>query len=440
MANKINPTPENTPKQNRHWVRISAVCNNKCLFCLDSDAQNGDFIDETEVRKTILEWFKVGEDNRLILSGGEASINPKFVDYIRYGKGLWYNRIQTITNGNRFSDLDFCQVVFEAWLWEVTFSMHGHTEKLHDYFVDTPGAFKKSLQGIINIRKHFPEVILNIDIVVNKMNVRFLPDMIRFWMKLGIMEFDILQIIPFGRGFAEHRSELFYNPKEYTEVLQETWKLSRIPGMYMWTNRFPVEVLEWYEELIQDPRKIQSETMGEWRDMFEAFIEKWVKPDCFWERCNVCFIQQYCHDFLNKNKKVLSERGKWLITESWIENEQKEWYLILRWEEEIEKIRILFWKTPTEFIERIKSLKISDNAEFVNIPRCIRNDHNQGKYENYSDVTTDGTLGEYTKEYIKNLYRKKSLRCNKCKYNTECEGIHINFIRTYGFKILQPIK
>ena len=122
--------------------------------------------------------------------------------------------------------------------------MHGHTEKLHDYFVDTPGAFKKSLQGIINIRKHFPRVILNIDIVVNKMNVRFLPDMIRFWMKLGIMEFDILQIIPFGRGFAEHRNELFYDPKEHTEILQETWKLSRIPGMHMWTNRFPIEVLE----------------------------------------------------------------------------------------------------------------------------------------------------------------------------------------------------
>ena len=55
MTNKTNPIPENTPKQNRHWVRISAVCNNKCLFCLDSNAQNGNFIDDIEVRKTILE-------------------------------------------------------------------------------------------------------------------------------------------------------------------------------------------------------------------------------------------------------------------------------------------------------------------------------------------------------------------------------------------------
>jgi choline kinase len=30
-------------------------------------------------------------------------------------------------------------------------------------------------------------------------------------------------------------------------------------------------------------------------------------------------------------------------------------------------------------------------------------------------------LGEYTKNYIMNLYRKKSLRCKGCKYNDECE-------------------
>jgi tRNA/tmRNA/rRNA uracil-C5-methylase (TrmA/RlmC/RlmD family) len=27
-----------------------------------------------------------------------------------------------------------------------------------------------------------------------------------------------------------------------------------------------------------------------------------------------------------------------------------------------------------------------------------------------------------------------------CKYYDECEGIHINFIRSYGFSILEPIE
>jgi len=41
MENKQNLLEkEKTTKQNRVWVRIASACNNKCIFCLDSDAQN----------------------------------------------------------------------------------------------------------------------------------------------------------------------------------------------------------------------------------------------------------------------------------------------------------------------------------------------------------------------------------------------------------------
>jgi hypothetical protein len=63
-------------------------------------------------------------------------------------------------------------------------------------------------------------------------------------MKLGVYEYDILQIIPFGRGFAEYKNTLFYNVADYEDILKETWELSKIPGMYMWTNRFYAEAFE----------------------------------------------------------------------------------------------------------------------------------------------------------------------------------------------------
>jgi tRNA A37 methylthiotransferase MiaB len=44
---------EQTQSQNRIWVRISSACNNKCIFCLDSEAHNGTFTDENEVKKEI---------------------------------------------------------------------------------------------------------------------------------------------------------------------------------------------------------------------------------------------------------------------------------------------------------------------------------------------------------------------------------------------------
>jgi len=46
---------EKTTKQNRVWVRISAACNNLCVFCLDSDAQDGRLIAQDIVEKEIRE-------------------------------------------------------------------------------------------------------------------------------------------------------------------------------------------------------------------------------------------------------------------------------------------------------------------------------------------------------------------------------------------------
>lgn len=421
MDNKNNLLQkEQTQKQNRNWVRIASACNNKCVFCLDSDAQNGTFPKEEKIKKQIKNGFKGGYDNRVIISGWEASINPKFPEYIRYAKDIGYNRVQTVTNGNMFANETFCKKVFDAWLEEVTFSFHWHNALLHDYLVATPWAFKKSLKWLIFIKKNYPNIIINIDIVVNKVNVKFLPDIVKFFMKLWVYEYDILQIIPFWRWFSENKEKLFYDIEENIEYLQETWKLSRTPWMYMWTNRFPIEAFEWYEDLFQDPRKIKSEVMGEAYDMFSPFIEsKWeIKSQCFWEACNYCFLNQYCYDFIKNKEKSLNNS---------IELEEN----IISWEEFPSEVYEKYGNTKNEFIEKLNQIKWA-----INIPKCL---WWRSLYQQYIDLNPEYTVEDYTKKYIKELYRKKSLRCMKCKYNNTCEGIHINFIRSYGFDILQPI-
>lgn len=424
MPNNSNLlSKEKTQKQNRIWVRISAACNNLCIFCLDSDAQNWKLIPEDIVKKQIKEWFKPWYENRVILSWGEASINPKFGEYIKYAREIWYDRVQTVTNWNMFAFESFCKKVFDAGLQEVTFSFHGHNEKLHDYLVATPGAFKKSLKWLIYIKKNYPQIIINIDIVVNKINVKFLPDIVKFFMKLWVYEFDILQIIPFWRWFWAHKEKLFYSIEENLSYLQETWKLSRVPWMYMWTNRFPVEAFENYEDLIQDPRKIKSETMWEAGIVFSKFIStKWVsKPDCFWDACDYCFINQYCHGFLkniSKNKLELNKN-----------------YEIISWEEFPSQVYEKYWKTWEDFKKSLQE-KIANAKKIINIPKCL---NWSWIYQTYNDLNPKYKLEDYTKKYILDLYRKKSINCKKCVHNADCEWIHINFIRSYWFNILKPI-
>lgn len=409
---------ERSQKQHRVWVRIASACNNICIFCLDSDAHNGSLPKEESVKEEIARNFKAGHENRIIISWWEASINPKFPEYIRYAKSIGYTRVQTVTNGGMFSRPEFCKKVFDAWLDEVTFSLHWHTKELHDFLTGTPGSFDKALRGLIFIKKHYPKIIINIDVVVNKVNVDFLPKIIGFYMKLWVYEFDILQIIPLGRWFSDYRDTLFYTISEHLPSLHATWKLSHIPGMYMWTNRFPAEAFEGYEDLIQDPRKIKSETMWEGYAMFDKFIQTKgnKKPDCYWDRCSVCFLKQYCHDFIKQDEKLSN------VPES---------SLFLHWEEFPSQVYEKYGKTDEEFRQFLR-----ENTPVNNIPLCL---WGTGKYEQYQDMSPKYTLEDYTNKYITNLYRAKSQRCKTCIHNNWCKGIHMNFIRSYGFKILQPI-
>ena len=84
----------------------------------------------------------------------------------------------------------------------------------------------------------------------------------------------------------------------------------------MWTNRFPAEAFEGYEDLIQDPRKIKSEVMGEAYSMFEPFVKSdgKLKPQCYGEACSVCFQNQYCHDFIKHiHTKSISKNNETFI-------------------------------------------------------------------------------------------------------------------------------
>lgn len=421
MQNKQNLlSKEKTTKQNRIRVRIASACNNKCVFCLDSDAQNWTFPKEEDIKKQIKKGFKPWYENRIIISGWEASINPKFSDYIRYAKEIWYDRVQTVTNWNMFANENFCKKVFDAWLEEVTFSFHWHNSMLHDYLVAVPWAFKKSLKGLIYVKKYYKDIIINIDIVVNKINVRFLPDIVKFFMKLWVYEYDILQIIPFGRGFSENKDKLFYDIGENISYLKKTWELSKIPWVYMWTNRFPVEAFEWYEDLIQDPRKIKSEVMWEAYQMFEKFIksDSIEKPSCFWDACSVCFQREYCHDFIENidTKKLNSDSS----------------FFVVRWEEFPSLVYKKYWENISDFKKYLKNI----NKKLINIPKCL---WWEWIYESYNDLKQEKSLEDYTYKYISDLYRKKSLNCKKCKYNDNCKWIHINFIRSYWFDILNAL-
>lgn len=371
---------EKAATKGKHWVRLTKICNNNCIFCLDKDAQNGTVVSLPEIKKNLLDGRKRKID-QVVLSGGEATIHPDFLKIVKLTKSAGYGHIQVITNGRMFSYPDFLISAMKAGVSEITFSIHGHNEKLHDAQTQIKGSFQQAMRGLRNALSA-EGLIVNVDIVINKMNYVHLADMLKYFIDLGVGEFDLLQVIPSGQAW-KNRKKLFYDVSKGMPYIRRALSFSRDPKIFIWTNRFPPAYLDGFEDLIQHPKKLYDEIRVR-KEMFENFTKKGKMMRCFGKRCQFCFLSGFCLDLID-----LKRKGE------------------------------LFSKA---------------------IPECLRK---KGRTKNGKFLKKSGEIDvyEFLDFFISDRYFVKGAECKKkCVLFKKCDGMQIDYIRKNGFKSLVPIK
>ncbi len=281
-------------EERRHWVRLTRRCNNRCAFCLDTGSHDGSFVSKRQINAEIIDGRRAGA-TRLILSGGEPTIHPSFLSFVAMGRKLGYQRVQTITNGRLFAYERFLDRAVRAGLGEVTFSIHGHDARTHDFLVGVPGAFDETIRGLRNALSN-GRLIVNVDVCLNGVNIEALPRLLDGLMELGVREFDLLHIVPFGRAYEDGSSSLFYEIEEAMPSIQYALSLAKREDVHIWFNRFPPPYLEGHEHLIQDPVKLLDEVRGR-REEFDCLLETGNPLSCRQpDRCRRCYIHDLCEN------------------------------------------------------------------------------------------------------------------------------------------------
>ena len=297
---------EEAAHDKRNWVRLTFDCNDHCIFCLDADAHDGTVRSNEDVKRQILDGRRAGA-TRLILSGGEPTIHPQYIDFVRLGRLAGYPKVQTVTNGRMFAYGDFLKRCLDAGLDEITFSLHGPNAKVHDALVGTKGAFDEEMKGLKSALAD-GRPIVNVDVVVNRANVKHVAEMLENLLALGVREFDLLQVVPFGRAFRDGRDTLFYDLDEARPHIQAMLEFSKRPDVHIWMNRFPPQHLEGYEHLIQDPYKLNDEVRGR-KEEFAIWIDQGEALDCRDPgRCKYCYLEKLC-DSLEKTMARVDSRA-----------------------------------------------------------------------------------------------------------------------------------
>lgn len=290
------PTPadkENAALEKRHWVCLTHACNNRCIFCHDAKSldDRGGMIAFDQLAAEIRSGIERGAE-RLILSGGEPTIHPRFLELVALGKQAGYSWVQTVSNGRMFAYPGFARKALDAGLDEVTISMHGHTAALHDELVGVSGAFEQASRGLHDLLES-GRVVVSVDVVLSALNLPELPDLLRFYLDMGVREFDLLWLVPFGRAWR-NRTRLFVSLEQHASSLRDALALASEAGAVVWTNRLPAAALEGAEDLIQDPHKLHDEIRGRRQELEAAFNGDGDMHCRETDRCGQCFIQEWC--------------------------------------------------------------------------------------------------------------------------------------------------
>ncbi len=122
---------------------LTRKCNLRCKFCYNDNANI--FLDKDTVIKTIDDAVKLGS-YMLSLTGGEPLIHPDFYEIALHGKKRGYLLI--IQTNALIIDEKEANKIADLRPVAVDISLHGATEKTHDFITSVKGSFNKVMVAI----------------------------------------------------------------------------------------------------------------------------------------------------------------------------------------------------------------------------------------------------------------------------------------------------
>lgn len=230
-------------------IKIGFRCNNLCKFCVQGDKRNllsaKDF---KEIKKDLKEAFKKNK-TEAVLTGGEPTLHPNFLEVIKLAKSIGFKNIQIQTNGRMFAYPDFCLKTIEAGATEFSPAVHGPNAKIHDFLTSIPGSFNQTTQGIKNLKNLGQRVITNT--VITTRNYRHLPEIAKLLVSLNVDQFQFAFIHMSGRA-AENKNWIVPKKSQIMPYVKKGLDIGIKAGKKVMAEAIPYCFMQGYEDYIAE--------------------------------------------------------------------------------------------------------------------------------------------------------------------------------------------
>jgi|GEM_PF-4575336 len=173
-------------KQPKTYVlSLDSRCNQRCLICMKKDnISQGRTLTLNKVKSEIIKAKKEGYDH-IDFFGGEPLSYTFITTAIQFANKLSLSCFLA-TNATKLCSQSFARYFFDKTkIKEVRTTLYSHRSTLHDRLTQTKNSHKKTVTGIKNILK-FGKTGLSVNVVINSLNFRELPQVVDFIYDLGV--------------------------------------------------------------------------------------------------------------------------------------------------------------------------------------------------------------------------------------------------------------
>jgi MoaA/NifB/PqqE/SkfB family radical SAM enzyme len=230
-------------------IKVGFYCNNQCAFCVQG--RKRDILpakDIEEVRKSLAEARELGK-TEVVLTGGEPTMHPQFLDLVKIARDLGFVDIQIQTNGRMFAYLDFCMKTIEAGATQFSPALHGSSSEIHDFLTDAEGSFMQTIQGIKNLKRLGQYVLTNT--VITSKNYQDLPDIARIFVDLGVDQFQFAFVHILGTA-DKNKDWLVPRKSDIAPFVREGLEIGKVAGKKVTAEAIPYCLMQGCEDCVAE--------------------------------------------------------------------------------------------------------------------------------------------------------------------------------------------
>jgi len=202
---------------------ITPHCNSKCRYCLSSDVMKDKTELSTQKILDVVSELPNLETWIFLISGGEPFLRKDLFEIIGHADKL--NILtQILTNGTLIDE----EIAKKLSLFKYLFlqiSLDSCIPEHHDYHRGVPGSFKKTVQGLKNLKKY--GVKTETGMVITRHNLNDIEETASFLYNLGIKNVRIAPVVTYRGKGLKNQDEFSLSLEEIKFVSRKIIKLNK---------------------------------------------------------------------------------------------------------------------------------------------------------------------------------------------------------------------